>query len=249
MQGGADDGDRKSVCGAARLGPTPDAAGIWPARGHLHRVRHRAEWASGWQEGVCEQHHPVEKELHGWADPTPQSIKLVLHEQFHLRDAGPTAGEVLWVRGSRVGPCSFVLPVCFIYCNLLPYSVLDIEYEMTQFAFYYVGIGAAVFLLGYFQVILFLTATSDALEILTLVPQIGGIIYFLSNRSLCGWRLLPNRFRSSGKCTSGKWWGWRSAGSTAPLLASSTLVCQSECSNDDFAFGQRAKEWRNWWVC
>lgn len=36
---------------------------------------------------------------------------------------------------------------------------------MTLFAFYYVGIGAAVFLLGYFQVILFLTATSDVLEI------------------------------------------------------------------------------------
>ncbi|GLD59184.1 bile salt export pump-like isoform X1, partial [Lates japonicus] len=32
-----------------------------------------------------------------------------------------------------------------------PCGILDIEYEMTQFAFYYVGIGAAVFLLGYFQ--------------------------------------------------------------------------------------------------
>lgn len=185
---------------------------------------------------MCEQHHPVEKELHSWADPIHQSIKLVLHEQFDVTDAGPTGGEVLWVCGSRVGPCGFKLPV---YCNLLPYSILDIEYEMTQFAFYYVGIGAAVFLLGYFQVILFLTVTSDVLEILTLVPQIGGIICILSNRSLCGWQLLPNRFSSSGKCTSGKWWGWRSAGSTAPPLASSTLVCQSECSNDDFASGQR----------
>lgn len=182
----------------------------------------------------------MEKELHSWADPIPQSIKLVLHEQFDARDAGPTGGEVLWVCGSRVGPCGFKLPV---YCNLLPYSILDIEYEMTQFAFYYVGIGAAVFLLGYFQVILFLTVTSDVLEILTLVPQIGGIICILSNRSLCGWQLLPNRFSSSGKCTSGKWWGWRSAGSTAPPLASSTLVCQSECSNDDFASGQTVEKW------
>lgn len=30
--------------------------------------------------------------------------------------------------------------------------LLDIEHEMTNFAFYYVGIAAAVFLLGYFQV-------------------------------------------------------------------------------------------------
>lgn len=32
------------------------------------------------------------------------------------------------------------------------FSILDIEYEMTNFAYYYVGIGAAVFILGYFQV-------------------------------------------------------------------------------------------------
>lgn len=36
--------------------------------------------------------------------------------------------------------------------SVLPLRLLDIEYEMTMFAFYYVGIGAAVFLLGYFQV-------------------------------------------------------------------------------------------------
>lgn len=37
---------------------------------------------------------------------------------------------------------------------VLTFRVLDIEYEMTKFAFYYVGIGAAVFILGYFQVCL-----------------------------------------------------------------------------------------------
>lgn len=36
--------------------------------------------------------------------------------------------------------------------SVLIFRLLNIEYEMTQFAFYYVGIGAAVFLLGYFQV-------------------------------------------------------------------------------------------------
>lgn len=50
----------------------------------------------------------------------------------------------------------FVFFVVLIYdlCTVsaLPFRLLDIEYEMTKFAFYYVGIGAAVFLLGYFQV-------------------------------------------------------------------------------------------------
>lgn len=35
---------------------------------------------------------------------------------------------------------------------VLRFRILNIEDEMTNFAFYYVGIGAAVFLLGYFQV-------------------------------------------------------------------------------------------------
>lgn len=64
--------------------------------------------------------------------------------------------------------CGFALPVYFIDCNLLLHRILDIEYEMTLFAFYYVGIGAAVFLLGYFQVILFPMVTSDEL-----VPRTG----------------------------------------------------------------------------
>jgi len=37
--------------------------------------------------------------------------------------------------------------VFLIFCR-----ILDIEHEMTNFAYYYVGIAAAVFLLGYFQV-------------------------------------------------------------------------------------------------
>nr|XP_057907080.1 bile salt export pump-like [Doryrhamphus excisus] len=39
-------------------------------------------------------------------------------------------------------------------------GLLDIEYEMTLFAFYYVGIGAAVFILGYFQISLWVTAAA-----------------------------------------------------------------------------------------
>lgn len=47
------------------------------------------------------------------------------------------------------------LDPCFymIYLLCVPtFRNLDIEFEMTKFAFYYVGIGVAVFLLGYLQV-------------------------------------------------------------------------------------------------
>uniref|UniRef100_A0A8C4HED8 Bile salt export pump n=1 Tax=Dicentrarchus labrax TaxID=13489 RepID=A0A8C4HED8_DICLA len=45
-------------------------------------------------------------------------------------------------------------------------EILDIEYEMTQFAFYYVGIGAAVFLLGYFQISLWVTAAARQIQLI-----------------------------------------------------------------------------------
>uniref|UniRef100_A0A4W6DHZ3 Bile salt export pump n=1 Tax=Lates calcarifer TaxID=8187 RepID=A0A4W6DHZ3_LATCA len=45
-------------------------------------------------------------------------------------------------------------------------AILDIEYEMTQFAFYYVGIGAAVFLLGYFQISLWVTAAARQIQLI-----------------------------------------------------------------------------------
>uniref|UniRef100_A0A4W6DIP9 Bile salt export pump n=1 Tax=Lates calcarifer TaxID=8187 RepID=A0A4W6DIP9_LATCA len=47
-----------------------------------------------------------------------------------------------------------------------PCGILDIEYEMTQFAFYYVGIGAAVFLLGYFQISLWVTAAARQIQLI-----------------------------------------------------------------------------------
>lgn len=49
--------------------------------------------------------------------------------------------------------CGFVVLMYDLFTVfVLSFRLLDIEYEMTKFAFYYVGIGAAVFLLGYFQV-------------------------------------------------------------------------------------------------
>ncbi|XP_022602203.1 bile salt export pump-like [Seriola dumerili] len=47
-----------------------------------------------------------------------------------------------------------------------PCGILDIEYEMTLFAFYYVGIGAAVFLLGYFQISLWVTAAARQIQLI-----------------------------------------------------------------------------------
>ncbi|XP_031707885.1 bile salt export pump [Anarrhichthys ocellatus] len=45
-------------------------------------------------------------------------------------------------------------------------GLLDIEHEMTNFAFYYVGIGAAVFLLGYFQISLWVTTAARQIQVI-----------------------------------------------------------------------------------
>ncbi|XP_008276250.1 bile salt export pump isoform X2 [Stegastes partitus] len=45
-------------------------------------------------------------------------------------------------------------------------GLLNIEYEMTLFAFYYTGIGAAVFLLGYFQISLWVTSAARQVQLI-----------------------------------------------------------------------------------
>ncbi|XP_030209850.1 bile salt export pump isoform X2 [Gadus morhua] len=45
-------------------------------------------------------------------------------------------------------------------------GILDIEYEMTNFAYYYVGIGIAVFMLGYFQISLWVTSAARQVQII-----------------------------------------------------------------------------------
>lgn len=45
-------------------------------------------------------------------------------------------------------------------------GLLNIEYEMTMFAFYYVGIGAAVFLIGYLQISLWVTAAAKQIQLI-----------------------------------------------------------------------------------
>ncbi|XP_055083269.1 bile salt export pump-like [Periophthalmus magnuspinnatus] len=48
----------------------------------------------------------------------------------------------------------------------LPCGNLDIEYEMTKFAFYYAGIGIAVFLLGYLQISLWVRAAAGQVQLI-----------------------------------------------------------------------------------
>lgn len=98
MQGGADDGGGQCVRGAARLGPAPHAAGVRPAHRHLHRVRHRAQRAERRQEGVREQYHPVEEELHR-REHAAEPVGLGPHEQFNMGDAHAAGGQAVWVSG------------------------------------------------------------------------------------------------------------------------------------------------------
>ncbi|XP_030637325.1 bile salt export pump isoform X2 [Chanos chanos] len=48
-------------------------------------------------------------------------------------------------------------------------GILDIEYEMTNFAYYYVGIGAAVCFLGYCQISLWVTAAARQIQIIRML--------------------------------------------------------------------------------
>ncbi|KAK5891393.1 hypothetical protein CgunFtcFv8_018649 [Champsocephalus gunnari] len=50
--------------------------------------------------------------------------------------------------------------------NTIPCGILNIEYEMTNFALYYVGIGAAVFVLGYFQISLWVRSAAKQIQLI-----------------------------------------------------------------------------------
>uniref|UniRef100_A0A4W5MN21 Bile salt export pump n=1 Tax=Hucho hucho TaxID=62062 RepID=A0A4W5MN21_9TELE len=51
-------------------------------------------------------------------------------------------------------------------CMTLILRLLDIEYEMTNFAYYYVAIGCAVFLLGYLQISLWVMSAARQIQII-----------------------------------------------------------------------------------
>ncbi|KAK5875170.1 hypothetical protein CesoFtcFv8_027682 [Champsocephalus esox] len=50
--------------------------------------------------------------------------------------------------------------------NTIPCGILNIEYEMTNFALYYVGIGVAVFVLGYFQISLWVRSAAKQIQLI-----------------------------------------------------------------------------------
>ncbi|XP_026862717.2 bile salt export pump [Electrophorus electricus] len=47
-----------------------------------------------------------------------------------------------------------------------PCGILDIEYEMTNFAYYYVAIGTTVFILGYLQISLWVTSAARQIQVI-----------------------------------------------------------------------------------
>ncbi|KAI7808305.1 putative bile salt export pump [Triplophysa rosa] len=61
---------------------------------------------------------------------------------------------VTWLNGSVVEKLDNIT----IFCGV------DIEFEMTMFAYYYVGIGAAVLILSYFQIALWVSAAASQIQ-------------------------------------------------------------------------------------
>uniref|UniRef100_A0A8C6KTZ9 Bile salt export pump n=1 Tax=Nothobranchius furzeri TaxID=105023 RepID=A0A8C6KTZ9_NOTFU len=104
--------------------------------------------------------------LHGSAQPLMLLVFGLLTDTFidydielnELRDERKECvnNTVQW-KWNYTGVQDLTLPL-----NLL----LDIEHEMTLFAFYYVGIGVSVFLLGYFQISMWVTAAARQIQLI-----------------------------------------------------------------------------------
>uniref|UniRef100_A0A8C1LSP8 Bile salt export pump n=1 Tax=Cyprinus carpio TaxID=7962 RepID=A0A8C1LSP8_CYPCA len=62
--------------------------------------------------------------------------------------------------------CGEIISTVILLIVLFCFRLLDIEYEMTNFAYYYVGIGAGVFILGYLQISLWITAAARQIQII-----------------------------------------------------------------------------------
>uniref|UniRef100_A0A3Q3JAS7 Bile salt export pump n=1 Tax=Monopterus albus TaxID=43700 RepID=A0A3Q3JAS7_MONAL len=113
------------------------------------------------------------QENHKFSPPNISVCVCVCYMSFQFRFA--SCSEVLMM---VVGSVCAVLhgsaqPLMLLVFGLLTdtfieydIELLDIEYEMTKFAFYYVGIGAAVFLLGYLQISLWVTAAARQIQLI-----------------------------------------------------------------------------------
>lgn len=84
----------------------------------------------------------------------------------------------------------FVNPSC-CFCRV------NIEVQMTQFAYYYIGIGSGVLLVSYFQVSV-LVLTFLCISVIDKIPPLS--LY----RSCYGCQQLPDKLRESEKRISGK---------------------------------------------
>uniref|UniRef100_A0AAQ5XTN3 Bile salt export pump n=1 Tax=Amphiprion ocellaris TaxID=80972 RepID=A0AAQ5XTN3_AMPOC len=108
--------------------------------------------------------------LHGSAQPLMLLVFGLLTDTFieydiELNELSDDRKEcvnntIQWKR-NYTAPFNDLLTVC-----VLTFRILDIEYEMTLFAFYYTGIGAAVFLLGYFQISLWVTSAARQVQLI-----------------------------------------------------------------------------------
>uniref|UniRef100_A0A8D3BSH5 Bile salt export pump n=1 Tax=Scophthalmus maximus TaxID=52904 RepID=A0A8D3BSH5_SCOMX len=106
--------------------------------------------------------------LHGSAQPLMLLVFGLLTDTFieydiELNELSDGRKECVnnTIQWKRNYTAAMFVPLTGRTCGLL-----DIEYEMTLFAFYYVGIGAAVFLLGYLQISLWVTAAARQIQII-----------------------------------------------------------------------------------
>lgn len=101
-------------------------------------VNNTIQWKKNYTEGL-------DSTQLGWDSMTNSTWEMLV--PLRNRSCGYVARDVK----AQIGV--FVVLVSDLWSvSVLPFRILDIEYEMTKFAFYYVGIAAAVFVLGYFQV-------------------------------------------------------------------------------------------------
>uniref|UniRef100_A0AAQ4QN81 Bile salt export pump n=1 Tax=Gasterosteus aculeatus aculeatus TaxID=481459 RepID=A0AAQ4QN81_GASAC len=107
----------------------------------------------------------IGKRLRGWQRFHPPLTPASLPVPAQFRYA--TCREVLMMALGGVcavahGSAQPLMLLVFVRVVLL----LDIEHEMTNFAFYYVGIAAAVFLLGYFQISMWVKSAARQIQLI-----------------------------------------------------------------------------------
>ncbi|KAM6894114.1 bile salt export pump isoform 3-T3 [Xenentodon cancila] len=102
-------------------------------------------------------------ELNALKDEQKECVNNTIQWKKNYTDA---LGQTLSLNQTHVNFFDNATPEMFTPLGNMSCGILDIEYEMTLFAFYYVGIGAAVFLLGYFQISLWVTAAARQIQLI-----------------------------------------------------------------------------------